>query len=451
MFEWSPLALILSLTAPLQAAPSAWYTLTTTSQVQDLYLSIPSSGQPTLNAVARLDGRPRLCRVDTASALILMPSSDPLAGHPVLRKQNTMGVSCQAEEEAVIGLDQAEFLGVHLERPEASLRKPGPGEATWIALGNAVFAGKSVLFDFEGQKLVSDPVLVQDAERSPLAVNSAGMPIIDVKFSGHPARAVWDSAADMTMIDRAFAAKAGVAYKVKDALNIYDSNGNTRVFQVVELGSINVGGKDLRAQRALLGDLGCLNLKGDPSLPLDAVLGLNTLLNADWAFDFKGRTWASRPAPRRLERWAAQRGSMGPSVQRTGRISDSAGILDPGRRQELEGVLETFCKDWWIEAKVVIQPSMGNWDLAEFAKEILAGTGVSRWRFNRAVVLVYALDKGEIQVEVRDYSNGHEVRDYFSPERIRAWLEPVRRDIDAGRHADVAEAAMLKIFRKESK
>jgi hypothetical protein len=430
------------------AQGSAWYTQTRESREQDLFISIPKTGTPSLSTQVSLDGRSYFCRLDTASSTMIVPRADAFAQDKRLKPDHSIGIACDIIKEERISLRDLSFLGGEQHEVEAALREPSKNEPSWCAIGNTVLAGKQWVFDFGRQKLVEGPQKIV-RELHPLILNEHGMPEIDIAVDGVPARALWDSAADSSFIDRDFAVKQKLVYESKGKSQVWDSTGNTKVFELVVVKSLSIGGQEFKDQTVLLGDLKCLKMKrgndkheGD----FDLVLGLTTVLNADWYFDFGGLRWAlDVKDPERLAAWGAKRNSMKLPAFGKARFVDQAGLFDGQKAKELGAVLDKFCSDWWAGARVVVVPSIGNWDLADFTQK--AGqSSLSAFSGSRALVAVFDVSNGNFQVWVPDRPKG-DLAAYFDEARIRKFIQPAQADFDGRRYPEAVEKVILKLFR----
>jgi hypothetical protein len=436
------------LALPGSVRSSSWYTQDSSSREQDLFLSIPKDGTPSLSAPINLYGQSYVCRLDTASNLMIVPKTGVFAQEKRLRSGHGVGVACNIIQEDVIRLRDLSFMGAELHEVEASLWEASKSEAEWCAIGNTLLAGKQWVFDFGRQKLVEGPQKIA-RELHPLVLNHYGMPEMDIAVNGAPARVLWDSAADATLIDRDFAAKNKLAYTANGKYQVLDSTGNTRDFEIITVKSLSIGGHEFKDQLALLGDLKCVKAKHgkkDWEGDFDLVLGLTTILNADWYLDFGGLKWAlDVKDPQRLAAWRAKRNSMPLPDLGKARFVDQAGLFDEPKAKELSAVLDKFCSDWWAGARVVIVPSIANWDLADYAEK-MGKASLSALQGNRALLVLFDISSGNIQVWARDRDKGDLVT-YFDEARIRKFIQPAQGDFEKRSYADAVEKVVLKFFR----
>ncbi len=115
-------------------------------------------------------------------------------------------------------------------------------------------------------------------------------PYIDVQPGRAMANAVWDTGASLTVVDANFIAQHPDSFEPAGQSTGTDSTGFQMETPMFRMAPAVIGGRSFPAQRVASVDLGRVNATLD--LPMDLILGYNTLSKAQWCFDFPRQRWA---------------------------------------------------------------------------------------------------------------------------------------------------------------
>jgi len=132
-----------------------------------------------------------------------------------------------------------------------------------------------------------------EAVNSNLSVSQQGLLVIPIGFSETRTRAVWDTGASITAIDRRFVKAHPDKFKrLSREIKGVDAGGQKIPLELFEAKEINVGRRSFKNVPVVVLDLALLSETVAPDVY--AVLGFNVIRRSDWYFDRVKRTWAIR-------------------------------------------------------------------------------------------------------------------------------------------------------------
>ncbi len=158
--------------------------------------------------------------------------------------------------------------------------------------------GMDLLKDYCFQFLFDEnKVLVKNIKRSQNKYNLQNLfldekfhPYIDIKFVNQIAKAVWDTGAGITIVDMNFINKHPTLFQEMGKSIGTDSTGAKMETPIFIMVAIKIGGREFTPHKVVGVDLS--NVNSTIELPMDIILGYNTLSKANWLFDFPRRKWA---------------------------------------------------------------------------------------------------------------------------------------------------------------
>ncbi|RYZ92443.1 MAG: hypothetical protein EOP06_04235 [Proteobacteria bacterium] len=155
-------------------------------------------------------------------------------------------------------------------------------------LGMDWFDASSLTFDLAAQppSLFSGP---EASDGNILHNYNGGTFGIDVTIGGNVVEALWDTGAELTVVDRDFIMSNGSFFEFEQKIeNGQDAAGNSVEFDLyrvtnLEIGSIKFSGKIMSMDFGMISEKVGQNIK--------VVLGTNFMRGYIWQFDFSGRKW----------------------------------------------------------------------------------------------------------------------------------------------------------------
>ncbi|MEO6472575.1 MAG: retropepsin-like aspartic protease [Aeromicrobium sp.] len=228
------------------------------------YRFVLDTGSPRTHIVAD-EFTATLARCGThASSGVFSSSSNPFVTLPDL----TIGTAPQGKVEAV-----------SVDPSQSDVRN---------LLGMDVLKRHCWHFRFDTQTLTIETARSLDGMRT-LIMDAVFHPYVELSWHNAIAQCVWDSGADITVVDRAFWLKhPGMFHEVGSSLGI-DANGVQFEVLTFAMAEVEIGGQLFAPHKVAVVDLSQANAELD--LPMDLVLGYTTLNQANWLFDFPAKRW----------------------------------------------------------------------------------------------------------------------------------------------------------------
>lgn len=100
---------------------------------------------------------------------------------------------------------------------------------------------------------------------------------------------LWDSGAEVTVIDEAFAARHAHLLDPLGAADAGDARGASRRVELVRMAAVTIGGRSFPPSTAVVTPLAGMRRPGEP--PLDVILGMPVLRRADWTLHLAEGWW----------------------------------------------------------------------------------------------------------------------------------------------------------------
>ena len=238
-----------------------------------------------------VDGQLLRMLLDTGAASSRIPADEftrsfpgaPADGHP---GRGALGGAAGAATRVVA--PSVEFGGVRVESLAVELAEPRPDYPTAIL-------GLDVLRSHRLDVRMSNATIALDADAAvevahPLLQSSRGHPHVDVEFShGRTARAIWDSGAAATVVDRAFVLANPDLFTPRGTSHGIDSVGNSLDVPMVTMAACALGDRPFTPSLAAVVDIAGIQRSGDPDFAM--IVGYPLICQADWAIDFARGGW----------------------------------------------------------------------------------------------------------------------------------------------------------------
>lgn len=248
-------------------------------------------GAAELYVDVRVDGRPVRMLLDTGAASSRIPANEFTRafaragddGHP---GRGALGDAAAAAARVIA--PSFEFGGVRVESLAVELAEPGPDRLAAI-LGLDVLRSRRLDVRMSDARIALDAEPAVEAER-PLLQSSRGHPHVDVGFThGETARAIWDTGAAATVVDRAFVRAHPDLFTPHGTSQGIDSVGNSRNVPMATMAACVIGGRPFAASLAAVVDIAGIQRPGDPDFAM--IVGYPLICQADWAFDLARGWW----------------------------------------------------------------------------------------------------------------------------------------------------------------
>lgn len=161
---------------------------------------------------------------------------------------------------------------------------PGPP----CILGLDVLRGHRLDFRFMIGELTLDGYGPIDRNRR-LLTSSTGHPHGDVEWDGASARAVWDSGAGVTVVDRDFVLAHPDLFVENGRSVGTDAHGNEQETPMVMMSRCRIGGRPFAPTVAAVADIAGIQSPENPSFEL--IVGYPLIAQADWSVDLHSSRW----------------------------------------------------------------------------------------------------------------------------------------------------------------
>ena len=126
-----------------------------------------------------------------------------------------------------------------------------------------------------------------------LKVHSTGLLNIPVVINGNPARALWDTGASVTAVDRAYIKSHPETFKRSGTrVQGTDGSGHSLELQAFRAKKITIGSRTFRDVPVVSADLSVLRETLGNSVSV--VIGFNLIRKTDWYFDARQKLWSIR-------------------------------------------------------------------------------------------------------------------------------------------------------------
>ncbi len=198
--------------------------------------------------------------------------------------QGALGVARPAQRVVVpnVAVGPVKIDEITMEIADESA--PGPASI----LGLDVLSGHRLDLRLSRGTLTFDGPHSGDEHRS-LLTSSHGHPHVDLHWDHVRGRAIWDTGAGVTVVDRSFARRHRDLFTEVTSSVGTDAEGNQDITPMVLMAACTIGGRFFAATIAALADIAGIQPKGDPSFEL--IVGYPVIAQADWSMDLDRRRW----------------------------------------------------------------------------------------------------------------------------------------------------------------
>jgi len=245
------------------------------------------SGKPYVRCT--LDAVLQLCVLDTGSALSLVGDSEEFAKYPAVGKVRFLSAAGIPLET-----DQIQIRNVMLSTfnfQDVKFARITPSEKLESTIGIDLIGRQPFLFEF----VKRSSLILGGAAPRPLLdgveVHRNGIFSLPVGLGHIQTRALWDTAAELTVVDQSYVKANPDNFSfIKDLTTGFDGTGRPIKLKLFRAKSIAVGPRTFRNIRVGVLDLATVNKGADKGV--QAVIGFNLIRKADWYFDLQNRRWS---------------------------------------------------------------------------------------------------------------------------------------------------------------
>jgi predicted aspartyl protease len=157
-------------------------------------------------------------------------------------------------------------------------------------LGMDALACPFLSFDLTNWRLGFADGMPPALPRAALASYAGGTFGVQVTLGGKPAEALWDTGAELSVVDRELVSASPAAFEFSQKIhNGLDATGEAVDFDLYHVPVFEMGGRNLPTAIMAM-DFAMVREKVGKNIQV--ILGTNTLRGHRWYFDFAGRTWA---------------------------------------------------------------------------------------------------------------------------------------------------------------
>lgn len=229
--------------------------------------------------------------LDTGCAKTVLTQNEFSAQFKSIGSQISSGVFGRSEYE-LIELDSL-TVGPIQER-NLVISRAMKGGIDRNLLGMDVLKNYRLFFRIEDAKVETQNRDISDIKVNPLFLDEGGIPYVDVKCGDAIGKAVWDTGAGVTLVDINFINRNQGNFEKVGTSSGTDSTGTSNETPTYKMKQVKIGGLDFRPHTVVGLDLSHVNSKIDH--PFDFLLGYSTIRQANWFFDFPGKSWGLAPA-----------------------------------------------------------------------------------------------------------------------------------------------------------
>lgn len=229
--------------------------------------------------------------LDSGSPSTQLADPDALLPASVVGEDTAEGLFGRASVERVV-LSDLTVPGL-TEGPRTVARLRTGGARARSLLGLDVLGEHALLLDGPAATLHTT-VAGALAANLPLERGERGHRYVPVTLpGGRVVRALWDTGADITLVDRELVASHPELFTAPGSAIGTDSSGTTAVTDVCRMGAYSIAGVLFAGHAVAVADLVAV-----PDLPerMEMVLGYPTLCQAIWSMDLPSGRWSVIPA-----------------------------------------------------------------------------------------------------------------------------------------------------------
>lgn len=240
----------------------------------------------------RVNGVPQRWMLDTGAASSSVPA-DLAPSLPPAGESRSRGASGLIIDGGLVRLDSLSLGGATLDGAAVGVAPPGhPGLVGLDLLGR-----HRSHFRFADERLELDAAPPASFPMPLMSPPGAPHWFVDVAWTALSARACWDSGASLTVVDSAFAREhPDLIVMTGESDDGTDAAGRDVAAHAAVMAGCVIGGSTFAPTPCVVVDLSGMNAHAP--WPMDLILGMPVLGQADWMFDPPRGVWAITRQPR---------------------------------------------------------------------------------------------------------------------------------------------------------
>ncbi|HYP39918.1 MAG TPA: hypothetical protein VEX13_06120 [Chloroflexia bacterium] len=228
--------------------------------------------------------------LDTGAARTSMVFDDYTGTFDSLNKSDSSGVFARSSDDLITvpSFDLGPISKKNLTVSRVASNSPGMRNL----VGMDVLKDFCCHFLFEENGILVDPSGVSGSlgNVQELTYDGKFHPYVDVWLGRVRAKAVWDTGAGITIADTNLINKHPALFEEVGRSHGTDSTGFRMETPMFIMAATIIGNHEFPPLKVAGVDLSQVNSTID--IPMDLILGYNTLSKANWFFDFPGKKWA---------------------------------------------------------------------------------------------------------------------------------------------------------------
>ena len=227
--------------------------------------------------------------LDTGAARTSVQYDDFTSKFTSLKKESSSSVFTSSSEDLIM-VSHVE-LGPIFKKDLFVVRLSPKQRGARNLIGMDILKDYSLKFLFDENKVLVDPtesdesIILHD-----LFLDKRNHPYIDIKIKQLTFKAVWDTGAEITVVDINFINQFPTFFQEMDKSMGTDASGTKMETPMFTMTSIQIGDHMFPSLKVAGVDLSILNSTID--VPMNLILGYNLFNKANWIFDFPRRKWA---------------------------------------------------------------------------------------------------------------------------------------------------------------
>lgn len=254
-------------------------------------ITVPDPEEPEAAEIfveGSIGGREYRFLLDTGAARSRLIFDEYSAGFASTEKSHSSGVFARTSEDLITVPDIRS--GPIFRQDFPMVRVNQDAGDTRSLIGMDLLKDYRCHFLFNENQVLVDASLEEKLNLQNLLMDKPYHPYVEVDFGAVKAKAVWDTGAGITIVDLNFVKKYPALFEEIGESSGTDATGTRMETPLFTMAEMVIGENPFPLIKVAGVDLGAVN--AGIEIPMDLILGYNTLIKADWYFDFPARKWA---------------------------------------------------------------------------------------------------------------------------------------------------------------
>jgi hypothetical protein len=247
----------------------------------------PDQDEPSFAGVyveGTVAGRAYRFLLDTGAARTRLATDEYTGSLPVAGADSPAGAFGGRADDSLVTVTDLVAGPLRAAVLDVGLSGDGPN-----LLGMDVLGQHCCVFRLDAGVLVVDETDRLEAGRD-LLVGEQGHPYVDLCWSSVTGRAVWDTGAGPTLVNRDFWRAHPDLFEEAGSVPGTDSTGARMETPLLRMAGPVIGGREFNGHLVVAVDLSAAN--SALRYPMDLIVGYPTIRQVDWLFDFLTLRWS---------------------------------------------------------------------------------------------------------------------------------------------------------------